>query len=523
MSRNESATENGPAERAEVLRRATGSATAKRRTALHRRLAQTLFSILSGMILLLSAGVYYVGHRMAQDADSLAAMPVLAQLSSEIATTAKKLDVQQLLSITARALEVLQGARVYLVELDGRVAADLSLQTARAHRETVDTSPLELFVDHPDQRTIPAFMGDPGDPTERALFIATRTQIESREYYLVAVLSDLLIQRNTIYALDRFLGPYVIAVIAGLLFIGYLSSKVIFSVMTRRLSSLLAVVESYREGDFRQRTAVSGNDELTGLTESVNQMAERIEEQVSALEHRDNLRRELIASVSHDLRGPVGVLRLCAEQINRSPAMHDHPELAERCKVLERSTESLATLLTQLFELAKLEAREASPNLEPFPIDELLVELTENYRERAASKGVVLSAELPPETIEVWCDSQLIERVLTNLMSNAITYTPSGGSITVTAQPSDETCRIAVRDTGLGIPEEDVPFVFDRSYRVQQDADRETSSGGLGLAIVKRILESHGATIHLESRRNEGSCFWFELRRAAQSRSVNSR
>ena len=157
--------------------------------------------------------------------------------------------------------------------------------------------------------------------------------------------------------------------------------------------------------------------------------------------------------------------------------------------VLE-SSEKLSNLITQLFEYSKLEANQIQPNKEPFHLHELANDILQNYQLLAREKGVQLNIDASGQLPMVFADISLVERVIQNLMDNALKFTPSGGSVTISLKEKEKEVEVRVADTGMGISEKDQSVIFER-YRQSSPTDRKSKGAGLGLAIVKKILELH--------------------------------
>jgi signal transduction histidine kinase len=164
----------------------------------------------------------------------------------------------------------------------------------------------------------------------------------------------------------------------------------------------------------------------------------------------------------------------------------------------------------ELFELAKLEAREAPPHCEPFSLPELVQDVVQKFQLEADQRKVELAMELDADLPLVCADIALVERVLDNLIDNALTHTPAGGTVRVPVRRDADQVILCVADTGEGIPEGDLPRIFDRYY---QASHRQSKNGhaGLGLAIARRIVELHGCELSVRSRPGEGTTFAFGL------------
>ena len=180
-------------------------------------------------------------------------------------------------------------------------------------------------------------------------------------------------------------------------------------------------------------------------------------------------------------------------------------------KTARRHTLRLNELIGDLFELSKLDSASVTPNLEAFSVPELLQDVSHEFQLEAEAKGIKLAIDLDADNAFTIGDIGLIQRVLENLVRNAIRFTPQGGEITLSVSRRPESVTVAVSDTGCGIPDEDIPRIFDRFYRSENGEEARSGSSGLGLAIVKRILDLHDSRITVISKVDTGTRFEFEL------------
>ncbi|HSN72314.1 MAG TPA: ATP-binding protein, partial [Steroidobacteraceae bacterium] len=261
-----------------------------------------------------------------------------------------------------------------------------------------------------------------------------------------------------------------------------------------------------------QLATSEARDEIALLDTQFEAMAVRIEAQIEELKRADALRRELVANVSHDLRTPLASLRGYLETVLLK---HDTLPAATRREYLEiagRHAQHLERLIAVLFELSKLESGAVVPQIEPFPLSELLHDVALRFRLRAQDAGITLATQVPPDAPLALGDIAMVERVLENLLDNALRHTSEGGRIGLELRAHGDHLRVTVADTGTGVAPEDLPHVFDRYFR---GSDRRVGRGGLGLAIVRRIVELHGESISLRSTPGIGTCVEFGLPAAA--------
>ncbi|MGU7779193.1 sensor histidine kinase [Burkholderia sp. PU8-34] len=303
--------------------------------------------------------------------------------------------------------------------------------------------------------------------------------------------------------------------VVGTVLFSLIAALVVFRFLTLRLRRLAAAVEAFRASGFtspvRIDPAGASDDEIGQLVAAFQEMSERIATQLAQLEQVDRQRRELLANVSHDLRTPLTAMQGYLEtMLIRADGLS--PE--ERYRYLQiavKHCERLGRLVRDLFELTKLEANEVKPQVEAFPIGELAQDVVQKFALSAQKRGLALCADVDTDCPPVRADIGMIERVLENLIENAMRYTPAGGRISVGVRPAGLRIEVAVSDTGQGIREDDLGSVFDRYYRVDRGESGDTGNAGLGLAIARRIVELHGGQIRVESTLGRGTTFTIEL------------
>ncbi|MFD9626818.1 ATP-binding protein [Peribacillus muralis] len=231
----------------------------------------------------------------------------------------------------------------------------------------------------------------------------------------------------------------------------------------------------------------------------------------------DKLRTDFIANVSHELRTPISMLQGYSEAIVDDIAGSEEEKM-EMARIIYDESLRMGRLVNDLLDLAKLESGKMNLNYECIPISPYLKRITSKFSVLAKEKGISISTSLQDNDIEWNFDPDRIEQVLTNLIDNAIRHTPSGGNIDVIQRTSDRrSLVIDVRDSGSGIPEEDLPFVFERFYKADKARTRGASGTGLGLAIVKNIINAHDGYISVNSLPDKGTTFSFILPRIMEN------
>jgi two-component system phosphate regulon sensor histidine kinase PhoR len=287
--------------------------------------------------------------------------------------------------------------------------------------------------------------------------------------------------------------------------------------MARKITDpILAIgktAESITGGDLKIRVPATRDDEIGTLATSINRLAETLSTDIERLKKLERVRSEFLANVSHELRTPIfsiqGFLETLIDGAVDDPAVN-RDFLAKAHAHAERLNE----LLSDLIEISRIESGEMKMSHRYFALGEFLTHVVEDVAPLADRKGISITLEnLPASGGNVFGDKERIKQVMDNLIGNAIKYTGSGGSITVSVDYESPRAKITVADTGCGIPEEHLGRIFERFYRVDKDRARDVGGTGLGLAIVKHIVEAHGSTINVRSVVGKGSEFSFTLKR----------
>jgi two-component system, OmpR family, sensor kinase len=272
-------------------------------------------------------------------------------------------------------------------------------------------------------------------------------------------------------------------------------------------------------GATRERAPARAVSDIDGLAHATRAMRERIADQFKRLEDNDRLRRELIGNISHDLHTPLASVQGYIETVLLRGDALDAAAREQYLRTALAHARRLDRRIVDLFELSKLDAGRVQPKVEPFRLAELLQDVVQSYRLQGQQRGVTLEFDAGSlGHALVRADIALIERVLQNLVDNALRYTPEGGRVRLAIEATDAGhVTLSVSDTGVGIAPEHLPHVFERYWRAEEAraGDAPSRSAGLGLAIVKRIVELHGSAIRVRSTLRAGTTFEFALPQAA--------
>ena len=468
------------------------------------------------LVLLTILGFMYVGITQYISADYV--QEINQKLYGDIAKSTSnevkpwvngEVDTTAIQDIMHSMMVINPSVEVYLLDTVGNIVTYVA-PYKRVKMEKVDLQPIKSFIAAGDNW--PFIKGDdPRHPENQNIFSAApilkEDKVDGYIYIILAsekqaqVVSDL--QNSLIYKLGRtmFFITLFGALLIGLLAIWYL---------TKNLRTVISTVRRFKEGDYQARITPKDKGDLVDLADNFNAMADQIVENIDQLKSVENLRRELIANVSHDLRTPLAIMQGYVETLLMKNDSLNENRREEYLKIILNSSEKLSKLIAQLFEYSKLEARQVEPQKEPFFIGELAQDVFQKYQMLAEEKEITVHLNMPKNLPLVFADVSLVERVIQNLMDNALKFTPKGGNIQLDLKTLDKHVEIKIADNGPGIPEKEQSFIFERYSKANRKGN-QPSGAGLGLAIVKKILELHDATIRVQSKLNEGTAFMFQL------------
>ncbi len=353
---------------------------------------------------------------------------------------------------------------------------------------------------------------------EQRLFVAAPVLAEEGRLEAVVQLS---VRMAPIYA--EIQSTWMSLVVAGGVALG---ATVLVSLLLARqvadpIRNLTIVTEEMAAGNLDQQVNPAGPDEIERLGRAFNRMAERVREMLAR-------QQTFVADAAHELRSPLTSLRLRIELLQRHS--RDNPDLAQRYLFqMEREVEHLRRLVEHLLILSSVDEGQAQPRL-PLDLAPILYDLADEMGPLVQATGLRLQVDVPPHLPTVAAHADSMRMVVRNLLDNALKYTPPGGQVTLRATDTTAADRrrsaaetpatgrrqpsavmIEVIDTGLGIPADALPHIFERFYRADKARSRAQSGAGLGLSIVKAIIEAHGGQVSAESTPGQGTRVWFTL------------
>jgi len=418
-------------------------------------------------------------------------------------------DIFHMLMVVNPSIEL------YLLNPQGAIL-DYSAPPEKIKRKAVSLSPINQFLNNAN--TLPILGDDPRDSKRTKVFsVAPILKNDVLEGYIYIVLGgeqydSIAKLLGSSYILQSSLGVFLISLILALL-IGLL----LFKQLTKPLRNLITDMSNFKYKDIldpnatlKDRKKYKNEDEIAAIKKVFVQMTRRIDDQIKALKEADTYRREFISNISHDLRTPLTSLGGYIETLTLKKDEISAEEQNQYLSIAAKHCSQLDKLVSELFEQAKLDSPDMKLNLEFFSLVELTQDILQKFNISFKKSNLKVEMECDDTLPLVWADISLIERVFDNLIENAIRHTPKNGAISITLKKEIEKVAVSVKDTGCGISPEDQSHIFDRFYKSRNN--KEDSNGiGLGLAITKKILNLHNSTIAVESNKNLGSSFHFNL------------
>jgi two-component system phosphate regulon sensor histidine kinase PhoR len=403
----------------------------------------------------------------------------------------------------ARSLEQAAGGRITIVRSDGKVLTD----------SEADAAGME---NHASRKELArALHGEVGSDIRRSAtigvyFLYVAVPVANGAIRIAAPLSE--INRQIAQFRWKLLASTALAFLPALLVAALLARYI-----SRRFASITIYASELARGNFQTRLKGADSSEFGQLARTLNETAENLQHTVeqlgrehAELEKVERVRKDFVINVSHELRTPLASIQGYTETL-LDGALEDPAHNMRFLGIIKHNAERLARITEDLLTLSRVEQKRQKFEFESHAVNDLLGDAIDLMRPLAEKNDIRLELAPAPEEAVAWCDSEAVSQILSNLMDNAIKYTHPGGRITVGGQADGEFVEVFVRDTGVGIPEEELPRLFERFYRVDKARSREMGGTGLGLSIVKHLVAAQNGVTRVESRVNEGSTFYFTL------------
>jgi signal transduction histidine kinase len=416
-----------------------------------------------------------------------------------------------------KLMAVNPSVEVYLLDESGRIQS-YSAPEGAVKRSQVNLAPVHQLL---GGGALPVFGDDPRSPDGKKVFSVAPLKAAGRDAGYVYVIlqgenrESLASHVNTGSAANTMLRSMALVALLGMV-----AGLAAFRLITRPLRTLTQAVrglETHGMSWLPQarpllQQAARSSGEIALLSQSFEGLAQRTEEQWQALRHQDQQRRELFANLSHDLRTPLTSLHGYLETLRMKSEMLEPQEQRRYLDIALEQSRKVGRLAQEMFELARLEYGVVKPEMEQFFLADLLQDVFQKFELAAEAKKQSLTADIAPGLPPITADLAMMERVLVNLIDNAIRAAPEGGTITVQLQPHAQGgIEVTVQDTGPGVSSALQAHLFERPVFTGAAA-QDARSGGFGLMIVHRILQLHESTIRLMSQPGTGAVFRFVLR-----------
>ena len=407
-----------------------------------------------------------------------------------------------------------QNFEFYVLDQSGKILT-YSAKPGEVKRTYVDLEPIQWLLEN--QMSLPLYADDPRSDKQKIFSVAPIESNGKTRGYLYVIIGG-QIYDSIFSAIKNNEQLQLIGILAGasLLFL-FVLLLLSFRFFVKPLKKLTGEVKQLNiktfNGELPKIEINNTSGEVAKLSQVFNQLIQQVNQQFLALESVDKDRRELLAHLSHDLRTPLSSLQGFLETINlkqQDISETEGKQYIERCL---KNAKSLKGFVDQIFELAHLDSGEISVTKEAFPLADLLYDMVDKFAISASRKQIQLNVELDDEQLMVNTDIAKLERILTNLIENAIRHTPAQGNICLCALSDGRTKQVSlsIRDDGTGLNLADIPFLFEPRFRGEQAINDGNRHIGLGLTITRKLVKVLGSEIKASNNPDGGANFRFDL------------
>ncbi|PCH94649.1 MAG: two-component sensor histidine kinase [Gammaproteobacteria bacterium] len=483
-------------------------------------LYQRLALSVCGAFVVLASLLFYWSNSLAEQSKFQAEQKLHLQLAEHLANDNPLLqdgvyDKKALKNLFHTLMLLGPAFEFYFLDPAGNIIT-YSADADKIKRKKVELSPLVNLISHPE--TVPVFGDDPRHLNKKKIFSAAPIYHgENLQGYLYVIIGGEIY--DSIFSQvknDKQLQQYGALFIGSLLLL-LLILLAVFRYFTAPIKRLASEIQAIKAVKFDQSKVTlsqwdnAENNEVHALGACFNVMVKQINQQFSQLTENDRIRRELLAHLSHDLRTPLATMQGYIETMVIKGEQLTSLERGEYLATAQRNAMQLKRLIDQIFELAHLEDGQVTVNLETFAIGELLHDIIAKFALKAKEKGISLTIEPQQCRFIVYSDIAKLERIITNLVENALRHTDKDGEIAVVISQLTDRIKISVNDNGSGISKEDISYIFDARYRASNAIEDNTRHAGLGLAISQKLSKILNSELFVDSQLGQGSSFSLSL------------
>jgi signal transduction histidine kinase len=399
---------------------------------------------------------------------------------------------------------------VYLLDTNGTILTYYAPNQV-VKINNVPLGPVQKFISSNGKSYIVGI--DPKSPDKMKAFSAAQV-IENGKFkgYIYVILGGQEYENASqlvfgSYILRLGVKTMIIALVAAIL-IGFIA----IGIIVWNLRKIIVVIRNFQKGNLNARIDVKSKGELKEFADSFNDMADTIVNNIKEISRKDDLRRILVANVSHDLRTPISIIRGYVETLILKEPNLTPQERKDYLEITLKNSDRLLKLVEELFELSKLEMKEIEPRKEEFSLAELLQDVYQKNLVLAQKKEINFILEIAENLPFVNADIGMIEKVFQNLIDNAFRFTPSGGKVKIVFKRKyTHVLFVVISDDGFGMYQEEIPFIFERYYQVKRISYDKYLGSGLGLSIAKRILDIHNFEVTVKSEPSKGTSFFISI------------
>ncbi len=461
--------------------------------------ARIFFKLILGVLCLLAVALVAVDVFVSRVAEK----NYVEALTRDLGVQARVIALAMHDTSAIREFARVGGARITVIAPDGRPLAD----------SEADSTHMENHAGRPEVAA--ALRGEMGSSIRHSAtvgmnFLYVAVPVPRGALRVAMPLSDVNRQVSEVRA--KILVSTTLAFLPAILLAAFMARYV-----SQRFAAIMDYATEIAGGNFHARLRQMGTGEFGKLGAKLNETGanlqrtvEQLQSEHAQLENLERVRKDFVINVSHELRTPLASISGYTETL-LDGALEDPENNMRFLGIIRQNAERLTRLTEDLLTLSRIELKRQKFEFERCEVETLLRDAVQMMEPLARKQDLTLVQDPSPPGAEAWCDGEAVSQILSNLMDNAIKYTPPGGRVSVGARADGEFIELYVRDTGLGIPKEDQPRLFERFYRVDKARSRALGGTGLGLSIVKHLVGAHGGRIRVESEPQQGATFYFTL------------